>query len=798
MCSLRMKNSVLVFLILLTSISCPKEKKNPFAPSSPFSLIMSVFLGLQNKTNFTPAPGNYETSQAIEIKSPKNDLPIRYTLDGTAPSCTVGLVYDKVNKVSLVQGKYTLQAIECFEKSFASPVGTGEYNITGGIRVSVPAGTYATTQSVTIIQLNPVPLRYTLDGTTPSCTVGMHYVGTPVIIPLGKYTLQMVECVDSVALNATSVNYNITGTFSYGGLINGNLSFITGTPTSYNPTGLDPAGIYSFSSAPALPTCFTLNTSTGVLTGNCNVGQTTASYNFTASRQNGNKEDLLLSANIITLQWVHEAYLKAPNAEASDSFGWTVSISGDTIVVAAVGEASAQTTITNGTTSAGNGATTSGAAYVFRRTGSTWANEAYLKAPNAETGDFFGRDALHIDGETIVVGARGEDAAQTTITNGTLSQVSDVGSNLGVGAAYVFRRTGSTWANEAYLKAPNAEGGGGGTGDQFGYSVSISADTIVVGAWQEDSNQTTITNGTLASANNLSADSGAAYVFRRTGTTWANEAYLKAPNTGAGDKFGEHISISGDTIVVGAILEDSSETTISNGTTASADNSIADSGAAYVFRRTGSIWASEAFLKAPNADVTDYFSHAVSISGDTIALGAYEDSDQTTITNGTVLTSNNSALNSGAVYIFRRTGNTWANEAFLKSPNAETNDIFGAAAVSISGDRIVAGALVEDSTQTTITNGTLVQANDQPTNSSVGAAYAFRRTGNTWANEAYLKAPNAETTDQFGWSVSISGDTIVVGAPDEDSTQITITNGTITNSNNSALSSGAAYVFRLK
>ncbi|MCZ8240149.1 MAG: FG-GAP repeat protein [Leptospiraceae bacterium] len=185
------------------------------------------------------------------------------------------------------------------------------------------------------------------------------------------------------------------------------------------------------------------------------------------------------------------------------------------------------------------------------------------------------------------------------------------------------------WSQQAYLKAPNAE-----ANDQFGYSVSISGDTIVVGAIYEDSNQTTITNGATASSNNIAVDSGAAYVFVRSGSNWSHQAYLKAPNAEAGDVFGYSVSISGDTIVVGANFEASNQTTITNGATASSNNSADDSGAAYVFVRSGSNWSNQAYLKAPNAEASDYFGYSA-ISGDTIVVGAIgEASNQTTITNG--------------------------------------------------------------------------------------------------------------------------------------------------------------------
>lgn len=345
------------------------------------------------------------------------------------------------------------------------------------------------------------------------------------------------------------------------------------------------------------------------------------------------------------------------------------------------------------------------------------------------------------------------------------------------------------WYNEAYLKAPNA-----GADDKFGQSVSISGDTIVVGARFEDSNQVTITNGTIASSDNSAGNSGAAYVFRRTDSTWVNEAYLKAPNAESGDFFGNSVSMSEDTIVVGAYFEASNQITITNGTTASVNNSALDAGAAYVFRRTGSTWTNEAYLKAPNSEGSDNFGISISISGDTIVVGANgESSNQTTITNGLAPVGVNGAGGAGAVYVFKRTGSIWTNEAYLKAPNAEASDQFGIS-VAISGDTIVVGALDEDSNQTTITNGTTA-SNDNTAGTS-GAAYVFRRNGTTWTNEAYLKAPNSESFDYFGQSVSISGDTIVVGAINEDSNQTTITNGSIVTDNNLATDSGAVYVFR--
>ena len=132
------------------------------------------------------------------------------------------------------------------------------------------------------------------------------------------------------------------------------------------------------------------------------------------------------------------------------------------------------------------------------------------------------------------------------------------------------------------------------------------------------------------------------------------QAYLKAANNDAGDRFGYSVSLDGDTLAVGALYEDSNQTTITNGTTASSDDSNTESGAVYVYQRTGSSWAQQAYVKAANNDASDYFGTKVALSGDTLAVGAYgEASNQTTITNGTTASSNDSNSNSGAVYVYR-------------------------------------------------------------------------------------------------------------------------------------------------
>jgi len=579
-----------------------------------------------------------------------------------------------------------------------------------------------------------------------------------------------------------------TGSFTVGGTVTG----LTGSGLilqnnggDNHPHDVNMGGAFTFATSIASGLAYSVTVSTQP----SSPSQTCSVTNGAGTVASANITNVAVNCviNLGVVGFAAQAYLKAPNAEVYDYFGYSVAVSGDTVAVGAIYEDSDQTTITNGATaSADNSAATAGAVYIFRRTGVTWAQEAYLKAPNADASDNFGW-SVAVSDDTVAVGAYGEASNQTTITNGATASADN--NAPAAGAVYIFRRTGVTWTQEAYLKAPNTE-----AYDNFGWSVAVSGDTVAVGASFEDSDQTTITNGTNANANNSAFSAGAVYIFKRTGVTWTQEAYLKAPNAGPDDAFGYSVAVSGDTVAVGAYQEASNQTTIINGATASADNNAFAAGAVYIFRRTGVTWTQEAYLKAPNAETYDSFGISVAVSGDTVAVGAYrEDSSQTTITNGATASANNSAYEAGTVYIFRRnTQGTWAQEAYLKAPNAETNDSFGYS-VAVSSDTVAVGAYYEDSNQITITNGATASSDNNAANA--GAVYIFRRTGVTWAQDAYLKAPNAEGVDQFGSSVAVSGDTVAVGAIGEASNQTTITNGATASANNSASLAGAVYIF---
>ena len=329
--------------------------------------------------------------------------------------------------------------------------------------------------------------------------------------------------------------------------------------------------------------------------------------------------------------WTQQAYLKASNTGAGDRFGWSVAISGNTVVVGAQFEASNATGV--GGDQADDSAVLAGAAYVFVRSGTTWTQQAYLKASNTGVSDRFGW-SVSISGDTVVVGAIGEGSSATGV-NGDQAD----NNAASAGAAYVFTRSGTTWSQQAYLKASNT-----GIGDQFGYSVAISGDKVVVSAVGEDSNATGV-NGNQA--DNSAVDAGAAYVFVRSGTTWTQQAYLKASNTEAGDQFGYAVAISGGAIVVGALGEGSSATGVDGNPL---DNSASTAGAAYLFTRTGTTWSQQAYLKASNTGGGDRFGASVAISGAKVVVGAIGEDSNATGVNGNQ--ADNGASNSGAAYVY--------------------------------------------------------------------------------------------------------------------------------------------------
>jgi hypothetical protein len=450
-------------------------------------------------------------------------------------------------------------------------------------------------------------------------------------------------------------------------------------------------------------------------------------------------------------------YFKASNTDNGDLFGSGVALSGDgtTLAVGAVYEDSSAVGI--GGDQANDSALESGAVYVFVRDDqNTWSQQAYIKASNPDPDDRFGNSvALSADGSTLIVSAPAESSNATGVGG---NQADD--SMEGAGAVYVFVRDGqNAWTQEAYLKASNS-----GELDEFGTAVALSGDgnKLAVGAAWEDSSATGVGGN---QADNSLQDAGATYVFARDGQgMWSQEAYLKASNAGELDLFGRTMVLSGDgnTLAIGASWEDSDAVGIGGD---GASYMAHESGAAYVFVSDGQgAWSQQAYVKASNTGVEDWFGWSLALSddGNVLAVGApFEDSASVSDQ------ADNTAEDSGAVYVFARAGQVWSQTSYVKAFNSDALDWFGESTVlSADGNILAVGAMYEAS-------GASGLGGDETDNSvpQSGAIYVLTREGqDTWLHEAYLKASNPGSTDLYGFSLVMSDDagTLAVTAGRED------------------------------
>lgn len=464
-------------------------------------------------------------------------------------------------------------------------------------------------------------------------------------------------------------------------------------------------------------------------------------------------------------------YVKASNSGPGDAFGASIAISGDGMTLAVA--ANLEDSGTVGTSSTPNeAAADAGAVYVYTNVSGAWVQQAYVKASNPGAGDFFGASiALSADGNTLAVGSHSEDSS----TVGTNPSFNDLAAN--TGAVYVFTRSAAAWAQQAYLKASNS-----GAGDEFGRNLSLAADgkTLAIGAMYEDSS----TAGTVP--DKLAADSGAVYVFILESTGWRHTSYIKASNIGTGDLFGSSVALSpdGNTLAVGAPLEDGD--TLSSQAT---PNELGtNSGATYIFTRNSNAWTQQAYLKASNVGNGDAFGGSLTLSsdGNTLAVGAAAEASSNVGINGVP---NENAAGAGAVYVYTRATASWTKQAFVKAVNAGAGDYFGTSVVlSSDGNILAVGAPGEDSNATGV-NGT---ANESASDS--GAVYIYARTGGAWGSISFVKAANTDAGDSFGNSVSLSSDanTLAIGAKAESGNGVGIAGD---RTNNTSTSAGAAYLY---
>jgi hypothetical protein len=371
--------------------------------------------------------------------------------------------------------------------------------------------------------------------------------------------------------------------------------------------------------------------------------------------------------NILYANDVNEAKLTAADGDSLAQFGCSVSISGGYAIIGAAGDDE------NGPYS--------GAAYIFLNSASVWEEKVKLLPKDAASSAWFGKSVSISDNYAIV-------GAHNDITN--LIQM---------GSAYIFRREDTNWIEEDKLVP-----GDGASYDKFGYSLSISGDYAIVGAPHNDQ---------------YGQKSGSAYIFKRDGINWIQQAKLVSSDIDSFDVFGHSVSISGDYAIVGVRNDDD------NGT---------ESGSAYIFKRDGTIWIQQTKLKASDGEELDQFGYSVAIDGDYAVVGVPQDDD-----NG---------FNSGSVYIFKRNESTWFEQDKLTASDGFGNMSFGCS-VSIDGDYVVAGASFEFDNR-------------------VGSVYIFRRDSLSWREETRLTASDGTTADGFGQSVSIAGDYTIVGAALDD------------------------------
>lgn len=359
-------------------------------------------------------------------------------------------------------------------------------------------------------------------------------------------------------------------------------------------------------------------------------------------------------------QWAQEARLAPPTPEPGNLFGYSLGLSSDggTLAVGAP----------NGSGDVGH----SGTAFVFTRGAGAWGLPVRVAASNANMGDRFGwQVALSGDGATLAVGAPDESGDARTI-NGP-----DNNNRRGSGAAYVFALAAGGWAQQAYVKASNAD-----AFDSFGAALALSADgqTLAVGAINESSAARGVGGDP---DDNTAQSSGAVYVFGRALDTWSQQAYVKAANTLGNAAFGSAIALSanGQAMAVGSPFEASDARGIDGNP---ANNAATSSGAVYLFDRQGGPWRQSSYVKASNTDANDNFGASVALSGDGATLAVGAPGEGSAARGLQADQSDNSAPWNGAAYLFQRTGSAWRQQAYIKPSNTLRGEGFGAA-LALSG-----------------------------------------------------------------------------------------------------------------
>jgi hypothetical protein len=370
---------------------------------------------------------------------------------------------------------------------------------------------------------------------------------------------------------------------------------------------------------------------------------------------------MLLLAALAANVHANEVKITASDGAANDLFGGSVAISGDLAVVGAIKDDDA--------------GRYSGSAYIFKRNGTEWTEQAKITASDGAANDLFG-GSVAISGDCVVVGAYMDDDAgrdsgsayiferngdvwteQAKITASDGARVCYFGFKVAISgdyvvvgasgnSAYIFKRNGDAWTEQVKITASDGE-----TWDSFGFSVAISGDYAVAGAHRND---------------DAGTDSGSAYIFKRNGTEWTEQAKITASDGAANDLFGGSVAISGEYVVVGA-----------NGD----DDAGKYTGSAYIFKRDGDAWTEQAKITASDCAADDHFGRNVAISGECVVVGAHGNDD--------------AGSASGSAYIFKRSETGWTEPDKITASDGAADDNFGIS-VAISGDLAVVGANGDD------------------------------------------------------------------------------------------------------
>jgi hypothetical protein len=318
-----------------------------------------------------------------------------------------------------------------------------------------------------------------------------------------------------------------------------------------------------------------------------------------------------------------------------------------------------------------NPVSNAGSAYIYYRSGTTWSLQQKIIANDREVDDYFG-SSVSISGDYVIAGAWYED-----------HDASGLNTLAGAGSAYIFKRNGTRWTQQQKIVASDR-----GSGDYFGFTVSITENYAIVGAYNEDEN---------VSGGSTLTDAGSAYIFKLNGSTWSQLQKIVASDRYIGDFFGYSVSISGSYAIIGAIGEDED---ISGG------NTIDQAGSAYIFNRIDTTWIQHQKIVSSDRGADEYYGMSVSIDSAYAIIGSYMDSEDAI--------GLNTKTNAGSAFILHLSGTNWSQISKIVAGDRAASDYFGIS-VSLSGDKSIVGAYFEDE-----------DPDGNNTISSAGSAYIFK------------------------------------------------------------------------